>query len=101
MTADVFKQNTLLEAAYKHLNQLSYEKLQLAVALLSHLQVASEDELSKLLNIPGFAAALHKTENQELENSNSTQIADSEEVWEAYLEIEKQWEEVFYRLADS
>lgn len=101
MTVEL-KQNTLLEVAYKQLNELSIEKLKLAVALLSHLQAADEDELTKLQNIPGFTAALEKIENQEqVENTNSTQIANDEEVWEAYLEIEKQWEEVFYRLADS
>lgn len=96
------KQNNLLEVAYKHLNKLSLEKLELAVALLSHLQAADEDEITKLLNIPGFVVAQQNTETQQQpENTNSTHIADSESMWEAYLEIEKQWEEVFYRLADS
>ncbi|MBW4599132.1 MAG: hypothetical protein KME29_05805 [Calothrix sp. FI2-JRJ7] len=96
------KQNNLLEVAYKHLNELSLEKLELAVALLSHLQAADADEITKLLNIPGFVVARQNTETQQQpENTNSAHIADSEQVWEAYLASKHKWQEVYRRLADS
>jgi hypothetical protein len=99
------KHSTYLSEAESRLRQLSLEKLRVAVAIIAYLQKTEESEATEklLLNIPDFAASLGEMEQSEdkLENTASNQIASDEEVWQAYLAVEKKWEEVFRRLADS
>ena len=99
------KHSTYLSEAESRLRQLSLEKLRVAVAIIAYLQKTEESEATEklLLNIPGFAESLGEMEQSEdkLENTALNQIASDEEVWEAYLAVEKKWEEVFRRLADS
>jgi hypothetical protein len=97
--------STYLSEAGSRLRQLSIEKLRLAVAFLAYLQETEENEVTEkvLLNIPDFAQSFREIEQNEgkLENTASNQIASDEDVWQAYLAVEKKWEEVFRRLADS
>jgi hypothetical protein len=99
------KHSTYLLEAESRLRQLPAEKLRVAVAFLTYLQKTEESEATEklLLNIPDFAESFPKIEQSEdkLENTASNQIASDEEVWQAYLAVEKKWEEVFRRLADS
>ncbi|MFN6482859.1 MULTISPECIES: hypothetical protein [unclassified Nostoc] len=99
------KHSNYLSEAESRLRQLSIEKLRLAVAFLAYLQETEENEVTEklLLNIPDFAKFLREIEQNEdkLENTASNQIASDEEVWQAYLAVEKKWEEVFLQLADS
>lgn len=99
------KHSTYLSEAESRLRQLSLEKLRLAVAILAYLQETEESEATEklLLNIPDFAEYFREMEKSEdkLENTASNHIASDEEVWQAYLAVEKKWEEVFRRLADS
>ncbi|WP_445630683.1 hypothetical protein [Nostoc sp. DSM 114167] len=99
------KHSTYLSEAESRLRQLSIEKLRLAVAFLAYLQETEENEVTEkvLLNIPDFAQSFREIEQNEdkLENTASNQIASDEEVWQAYLAVEKKWEEVFLQLADS
>jgi hypothetical protein len=99
------KHSTYLSEAESRLRQLSLEKLRVAVAIIAYLQKTEESEATEklLLNIPDFAASFREMEQSEdkLENTASNQIATDEEVWQAYLAVEKKWEEVFRRLADS
>ncbi|BBD65105.1 hypothetical protein NIES4072_12300 [Nostoc commune NIES-4072] len=99
------KHSTYLSEAESRLRQLSIEKLRLAVAFLTYLQETEEKEVTEkvLLNIPDFAQFFREIEQNEdkLENTASNQIASDEEVWQAYLAVEKKWEEVFRRLANS
>ncbi|MFN6540186.1 MAG: hypothetical protein RM021_028095 [Nostoc sp. EkiNYC01] len=99
------KHSTYLSEAESRLRQLPPEKLRVAVAILAYLQKTQESEATEklLLNIPDFAQYFREIEQNEdkLENTASNQIASDEEVWQAYLVVEKKWEEVFRRLADS
>ncbi|MCF2147431.1 hypothetical protein IQ276_013590 [Desmonostoc muscorum LEGE 12446] len=99
------KHSTYLSEAESRLRQLPPEKLRVAVAILAYLQKTQENEATEklLLNIPDFAEYFREIEQNEhkLENTASNQIASDEEVWQAYLVVEKKWEEVFRRLADS
>jgi hypothetical protein len=99
------KHSTYLSEAESRLRQLSPERLRVAVAFLAYLQQTEESEATEklLLNIPAFAESFREMEQSEdkLENTTSNQIASDEEVWQAYLVVEKKWEEVFRRLADS
>lgn len=99
------KHSTYLSEAESRLRQLSLEKLRVAVAIIAYLQKTEESEATEklLLNIPDFAESFREMEQSEdkLENTTSNQIASDEEVWQAYLAVEKKWEEVFRRLADS
>jgi hypothetical protein len=99
------KHSVYLSEAESHLRHLSLEKLRLAVAFLAYLQETEEKEVTEkvLLNIPDFAQSFREIEQNEdkLENTASNQIASDEEVWQTYLAVEKKWEEVFRRLADS
>jgi transcription antitermination factor NusA-like protein len=99
------KHSTYLSEAESRLRQLSPEKLRVAVAIIAYLQKIEENEATEkiLLNIPDFAKFLREIEQNEdkLENTVSNQIALDEEVWQAYLAVEKKWEEVFIQLADS
>ncbi|MBD2519070.1 hypothetical protein H6G93_29745 [Nostoc sp. FACHB-973] len=99
------KHSTYLSEAESRLRQLPPEKLRVAVAILAYLQKTQESEATEklLLNIPDFAEFFREIEENEdkLENTASNQIASDEEVWQAYLVVEKKWEEVFRRLADS
>jgi hypothetical protein len=99
------KHSIYLSEAESRLRQLSIEKLRLAVAFLAYLQETEEKEVTEkvLLNIPDFAQSFREIEQKEdkLENTPSNQIASDEEVLQAYLAVEKKWEEVFRRLADS
>ncbi|MBD2244844.1 hypothetical protein [Nostoc sp. FACHB-888] len=99
------KHSTYLSEAESRLRQLSIEKLRVAVAFLAYLQETQEKEVTEkvLLNIPNFPQSFREIEQNEdkLENIASNQIASDEEVWQAYLAVEKKWEEVFQRLADS
>ncbi|MEH2350278.1 MAG: hypothetical protein V7K55_20215 [Nostoc sp.] len=105
MMATEQKHSTYLSEAESRLRQLSLEKLRLAVAFLAYLQEIEENEVTEkvLLNIPDFAQSFREIEQNEekLENTTSHQIASDEEVLETYLAVEKKWEEVFRRLADS
>ncbi len=99
------KHSTYLSEAESRLRQLPLEKLRVAVAIITYLQQTEESEATEklLLNIPDFAKSFREMEQSEdqLENTTSNQIASDEEVWQAYLVVEKKWEEVFRRLADS
>ena len=99
------KHSTYLSEAESRLRQLPPEKLRVAVAIIAYLQKTEESEATEklLLNIPDFAESWREiAQNEdELENTASNQIASDEEVWQAYLLVEKKWEEVFRRLADS
>ncbi|MEH2356047.1 hypothetical protein [Nostoc sp.] len=99
------KHSNYLSEAESRLGQLSTEKLRVAVAIIAYLQKIEENEATEkiLLNIPDFAKILREIEQNEdkLENTASNQIASDEEVWQAYLAVEKKWEEVFIQLADS
>lgn len=99
------KHSTYLSEAESRLRQLPLEKLRVAVAIIAYLQKTEQNEVTEklLLNIPAFAESLREMEQSEdeLENTTSSQIASDEEVWQAYLAVEKKWEEVFRRLADS
>ncbi|MDZ7950130.1 hypothetical protein [Nostoc sp. DedQUE09] len=99
------KHSNYLSEAESRLRQLSLEKLRVAVAIIAYLQKIEQNEaIDKiLLNIPDFAKYLREIEQNEdkLENTASNQIASDEEVWQAYLAVEKKWEEVFLQLADS
>ncbi|MBC6429369.1 hypothetical protein FM036_00180 [Nostoc sp. HG1] len=99
------KHSTYLSEAESRLRRLSIEKLRLAVAFLAYLQETEENEVTEkvLLNIPDFAQSFREIEQDEdkLESTASIQIASDEEVLQAYLAVEKKWEEVFRRLADS
>jgi hypothetical protein len=99
------KHSTYLSEAESRLRQLPLEKLRVAVAIITYLEKTEESEATEklLLNIPDFAESLREMEQSEdkLENTTSNQIASDEEVWQAYLAVEKKWEEVFRRLADS
>jgi hypothetical protein len=99
------KHSTYLLEAESRLRQLSIEKLRLAVAFLTYLQETEEKEVTEkvLLNISDFAQSFREIEQKEhkLENTASNQLASDEEVWQAYLAVEKKWDEVFRRLADS
>ncbi|MEH2272700.1 MAG: hypothetical protein V7K68_30475 [Nostoc sp.] len=99
------KHSNYLSEAESRLRQLSPEKLRVAVAIIAYLQKIEENEAIEkiLLNIPDFAKYLREIEQNEgkLENTASNQIASDEEVWQAYLAVEKKWEEVFLQLADS
>ncbi|MEH2125486.1 hypothetical protein [Nostoc sp.] len=99
------KHSNYLSEAESRLRQLSLKKLRVAVAILAYLQKIEENEATEkiLLNIPDFAKFLREIEQNEdkLENTASNQIASDEEVWQAYLAVEKKWEEVFIQLAYS
>ncbi|MBX9254400.1 hypothetical protein H1Q63_10670 [Desmonostoc muscorum CCALA 125] len=99
------KHSTYLSEAESRLRQLPPEKLRVAVAILAYLQKTQESEATEklLLNIPDFTEFFREIEENEdkLENTASNEIASDEEVWQAYLVVEKKWEEVFRRLADS
>ncbi|MEH2046901.1 hypothetical protein [Nostoc sp.] len=99
------KHSNYLSEAESRLRQLSPEKLRVAVAIIAYLQKTEENEATEkiLLNIPDFAKYLREIEQNEdkIENAASNQIASDEEVWQAYLAVEKKWEEVFLQLADS
>ncbi|MDZ7969604.1 MAG: hypothetical protein RM368_32460 [Nostoc sp. DedSLP03] len=98
------KHSNYLSEAESRLRQLSPEKLRVAVAIIAYLQKTEENEATeKILNIPDFAKYLREIEQNEekLENTASNQIASDEEVWQAYLAVEKKWEEVFLQLANS
>ncbi|MEH1808645.1 hypothetical protein [Nostoc sp.] len=99
------KHSNYLSEAESRLRQLSTEKLRVAVAIIAYLQKIEENEATEkiLLNIPDFAKILREIEQNEdkLENTASNQIASDEEVWQAYLAVEKKWEEVFLKLANS
>lgn len=99
------KHSIYLSEAESRLRQLPIEKLRLAVAFLAYLQETEEKEVTEkvLLNIPDLAQSFREIDQKEdkLENTSSNQIASDEEVWQAYLAVEKKWEEVFRRLADS
>jgi hypothetical protein len=99
------KHSTYLSEAESRLRQLSLEKLRVAVAIIAYLQKTEESEATEklLLNIPDFAEIIREMEQSgdKLENTTLNQIASDEEVWQAYLAVEKKWEEVFRRLADS
>ncbi|MGV0105889.1 DUF2281 domain-containing protein [Nostoc sp. DSM 114160] len=105
MMATEQKHSTYLSEAESRLRQLSIEKLRLAVAFLAYLQETEENEVTEkvLLNIPDFAQSFREIEQNEdkLENTASNRVASDEEVWQAYLAVEKKWEEVFLQLADS
>ncbi|MBW4447853.1 MAG: hypothetical protein KME38_13535 [Spirirestis rafaelensis WJT71-NPBG6] len=79
--------------------------MRVAVAIIAYLQKTEESEATEklLLNIPDFAEIIREMEQSgdKLENTTLNQIASDEEVWQAYLAVEKKWEEVFRRLADS
>ncbi|WP_448267859.1 hypothetical protein [Nostoc sp. DSM 114159] len=99
------KHSNYLSEAESRLRQLSLEKLRVVVAIIAYLQKTEENEVTEklLLNIPDFAQSFREIEQNEekLENTASNQIASDEEVWQAYLAVEKKWEEVFLQLADS
>lgn len=98
------KHSSYLSEAESRLRQLSPERLRVAVAFLTYLQETAENEVTeKLLSIPAFAASFRATENskEQLGDVTSNQIAEDDEVWQAYLASEKKWEEVYRRLADS
>ncbi|AVH70274.1 hypothetical protein [Nostoc sp. 'Lobaria pulmonaria (5183) cyanobiont'] len=99
------KHSNYLSEAESRLRKLSREKLRVAVAIIAYLQKIEENEASEkiLLNIPDFAKYLREIAQNEdkLENTASNHIASDEEVWQAYLAVEKEWEEVFLKLADS
>lgn len=99
------KHSTYLSEAESRLRQLPHEKLRVAVAMIAYLQKTEESEATEklLLNIPDFAEFFREIEQNEvrLENTASNEIVSDEEVWKAYLAVEKKWEEVFRRLADS
>ncbi|PHM10418.1 hypothetical protein [Nostoc sp. 'Peltigera malacea cyanobiont' DB3992] len=99
------KHSNYLSEAESRLRQLSLEKLRVAVAIIAYLQKIEESEATEkiLLNIPDFAEYFREIEQNEdkLENTASNQIASDEEAWQAYLAVEKKWEEVFIQLADS
>ncbi|MEH2057086.1 MAG: hypothetical protein V7K97_13170 [Nostoc sp.] len=99
------KHSTYLSEAESRLRQLSPEKLPVAVAIIAYLQKTESSEATEklLLNIPDFAEYFREIEQNEdeLQNTPSNQIASDEEVWQAYLAVEKKWEEVFRHLADS
>ena len=99
------KYSTYLSEAESRLRQLSLDKLRVAIAIIAYLQKTEQSEATEilLLNIPDFAEYFReiKQNEDELENTASNQIASDEEVWQAYLAVEKKWEEVFRRLADS
>ncbi|MHC0064561.1 hypothetical protein ACWATR_16940 [Nostoc sp. UIC 10890] len=93
------KHSNYLSEAESHLRQLSPEKLRIVVAIIAYLQKTEESEATeKLLNIPDFAEYFREFEQNDDKLEN---IASDEEVLHAYLEVEKKWEEVFRRLADS
>lgn len=103
MAAEQKHSHYILEAESR-LRELSPKKLQLALAFLAYLQETGENEIQeKLLNIPGFASSLSETNNskEKVGDTQSNLIAEDAEVWQAYLAVEQQWEEVFRRLADS
>jgi len=86
------------------LRQLPAEKLRVAVAMIAYLQKTEESEATEklLLNIPDFAEYFREIEQNEDELQNTpSKIASDEEVLQAYLAVEKKWEEVFRHLADS
>ncbi|MFN6517801.1 MAG: hypothetical protein RMY29_025405 [Nostoc sp. CreGUA01] len=99
------KHSTYLSEAESRLRQLPPEKLRVAAAIIAYLHKTQESEVIEklLLNLPDFTESLGEIEQNEekLENTASNQIASDEEVWQAYLVVEKKWEEVFRRLADS
>jgi hypothetical protein len=99
------KHSNYLSEAESCLRQLTPEKLRLAVAIIAYLQKTEESEATKnlLLNIPDLAESYREIEQNEdkLETTTSNSIASDQEVWQAYLLVEKKWEEVFRRLADS
>ncbi|MEH2330295.1 hypothetical protein [Nostoc sp.] len=98
------KHSNYLSEAESRLRQLSPEKLRVAVAIIAYLQKTEESQATeKLLNIPDFAEYFREVEqnDEKLENTASNHIASNEEVLQAYLAVEKKWEEVFLRLADS
>ncbi|MEH2061590.1 MAG: hypothetical protein V7K50_04840 [Nostoc sp.] len=99
------KHSTYLSEAESRLRQLPPEKLRVAVAIIAYLQKTEASEATEklLLNIPDFAQSFREIEQNEdkLENTTSNQIASDEEVLQAYLAVEKKWEEVFRHLADS
>ncbi|MEH2048494.1 hypothetical protein [Nostoc sp.] len=99
------KHSTYLSEAESRLRQLPPEKLRVAVAMIAYLQKTEESEATEklLLNIPDFAEYFREIEQKEdeLQNTPSNQIASDEEVLQAYLAVEKKWEEVFRHLADS
>ncbi|MEH1825599.1 MAG: hypothetical protein V7L22_09585 [Nostoc sp.] len=99
------KHSNYLSEAESRLRQLPPEKLRVAVAMIAYLQKTEESEATEklLLNIPDFAEYFLEIEQNEdeLQNTSSNQIASDEEVLQAYLAVEKKWEEVFIQLADS
>ncbi|MFW9257425.1 hypothetical protein [Nostoc sp. CALU 546] len=89
----------LLSEAESRLRQLSPEKLRIVVAIIAYLQKTEESEATeKLLHIPDFAEYFREVEQNDDKLENT---ASDEEVLQAYLEVEKKWEEVFRHLADS
>ncbi|MBD2210828.1 hypothetical protein H6G27_13185 [Nostoc linckia FACHB-104] len=104
MMAAEQKQSIYLSEAESRLRQLSPDRLRVAVAFLAYLQETAETKVTEeLLSIPGFAASFLETENskEQLGDTTSNQIAEDDEVWQAYLASEKKWEEVYRRLANS
>ncbi|MEH1852770.1 MAG: hypothetical protein V7L11_14160 [Nostoc sp.] len=98
------KHSTYLSEAQSRLRQLPAEKLRVAVAIIAYLQKTEESEATEklLLNIPDFAEYFREIEQNEDELQNTpSKIASDEEVLQAYLAVEKKWEEVFRHLADS
>lgn len=99
------KHSNYLSEAESRLRQLPAGKLRIAAAIIAYLQKIEENEATEklLLNNPDFAEYFREIEQNEdkLENTDSNQIASDEEVLQAYLVVEKKWEEVFRRLADS
>jgi hypothetical protein len=98
------KHSIYLSEAESRLRQLSPERLRVAVAFLAYLQETAENKVTdELLTIPGFVASFRETENskEKLGDTTLNQIAEDDEVWQAYLASEKKWEEVYHRLADS
>ncbi|MBN3958987.1 hypothetical protein [Nostoc sp. NMS8] len=99
------KHSNYLSEAESRLRQLPPERLRVAVAMIAYLQKTEESEATEklLLNIPDFAEYFREIEQneEELQNTPSNQIASDEEVLQAYLAVEKKWEDVFRHLADS
>ncbi|MHC5913922.1 MAG: hypothetical protein ACYTXE_23680 [Nostoc sp.] len=98
------KHSTYLSEAESRLRQLPPEKLRVAVAMIAYLQKTEESEATEklLLNIPDFAEYFREIEQNEDELQNTpSKIASDEEVLQAYLAVEKKWQEVFRHLADS
>ncbi|MEH1768001.1 hypothetical protein [Nostoc sp.] len=98
------KHSNYLSEAESRLRQLPAEKLRVAVAMIAYLQKTEESEATEklLLNIPDFAEYFREIEQNEDELQNTpSKIASDEEVLQAYLAVEKKWEEVFRHLADS